>query len=371
MRRKYYDPCSDCYLIVNLTKRQFIRCGIFGTGCDTNPLISWEGIAFGLLTCVPPALPDPIAGVGAWAGDSIIVLYAGIEWQEQGCEHSYGYQTVVETFDEISVDVLVMMTAVHPAWAQQLACKADSWQFSSRREFAYFTLLTRSPLLWSALDACVGTDWPIQFATIIKDSSWVAYQDVLTMNLQSPLPLEIASSDNPILVNSPLALAVNLTRRQYLDLQRLRLYYYYPDQPTTGLGAVGEAVSSLIQPERTMRHRHMTGAWLFDHIALVYRDSKPDGSNILTTTEQQPQRNLYEFARENYLDITDEFLLSLLLEDEITAEEYIATSRENSALLVDIGNLIFRYPGKTSALKMMMERELGAGWTARYKAAQS
>lgn len=93
----------------------------------------------------------------------------------------------------------------------------------------------------------------------------------------------------------------------------------------------------------------------------------PDSNGMQTTTPDQPDRNLYELASEEYEDITPQAIMMLIDERPDTADEVVNWAKGDSSFLVELGYLVFR--GGSEPLREALERNIGKDWSKKFKEA--
>lgn len=170
---------------------------------------------------------------------------------------------------------------------------------------------------------------------------------------------------------------VNPAKRQYLDAGKFDegvksssvLYGYHAV-------AVALLVCSLDQVRyESGKPRHdygtLAGSWCGDPIFIAGDDNgKPDELGIKTSTEQNPDRNLYWMAKEEFDDISYKALAMLCEGRSGFAEEIVGKVDEigHYSLIVHLGNVVFQE--RCKPLETTLEKIVGSDWTRKYKKAR-
>ena len=97
---------------------------------------------------------------------------------------------------------------------------------------------------------------------------------------------------------------------------------------------------------------------------------KADEFGVETSTEQNPDRNLYWMAKEEFEDISYKAIALLCKWREDIAEEMAqraATGVSPDRELVDLGNVVFMLA--LDPLERALVKDYGAEWASRYKKA--
>lgn len=113
----------------------------------------------------------------------------------------------------------------------------------------------------------------------------------------------------------------------------------------------------------------LAGSWCGDAVFIVSDDhGKADEFGIKTSTEQNPDRNLYWMAKEEFEEISYKAIAMLCNGREKIAEEMArraAASVSPDSGLVDLGNVVF-YVG-CEPIERALAKEYGVEWVSRYK----
>lgn len=168
---------------------------------------------------------------------------------------------------------------------------------------------------------------------------------------------------------------VNPAKRQFLDASR-----FNENVKSSGVlfGYHATAVAFLVCTIDQVRDGwgkpiydfgELAGFWCGDSVFIVSDDhGKADEFGVKTSTEQNPDRNLYWMAKEEFEDISYQAIAMLCNGRENIAEQMAqraATSVSPERDLVNLGNVVF-YVG-CEPLKQALENEFGAEWVSRYK----
>ncbi|MBA3716170.1 MAG: hypothetical protein H0W76_27580 [Pyrinomonadaceae bacterium] len=170
---------------------------------------------------------------------------------------------------------------------------------------------------------------------------------------------------------------VNPAKKQFIDASRFNenvkssgvLYGYHAT-------AVAFLVCNIDQVRDGWGHPiydfgELAGSWCGDSVFIVSDDhGKADEFSVKTSTDQNPDRNLYWMAKEEFEDISYKAIAMLCNGREDIAEEMAqraAASVSPDTELVDLGNVVF-YVG-CEPLERALAKEYGAEWASRYKKA--
>jgi hypothetical protein len=120
------------------------------------------------------------------------------------------------------------------------------------------------------------------------------------------------------------------------------------------------------------RHSYgpLAGSWFGDRVYLAGDDhGEPDEFGIKTSSVENPGRNLYWIAEEEFDDISYR-AIAMLCEGQRTYAEELATKAakpSHSKLLMHLGNVVFQVG--CNPLEGALEHSLGRDWTRKYKRA--
>lgn len=169
---------------------------------------------------------------------------------------------------------------------------------------------------------------------------------------------------------------VNPAKRQYVDASR-----FGENVKASGLfyGYHAVAVALLVcnvEQVRNDRGRpvhdfgELAGSWCGDRVIVAGDDhGRPDEFGIKTSTERNPDRNLYWLAKEEFEDISYRAIAMLCRVREAAAAEMARRAAESVAdgNLVHLGNVVF-YVG-CEPLALALAEAYGDEWVIRYKKA--
>jgi hypothetical protein len=115
----------------------------------------------------------------------------------------------------------------------------------------------------------------------------------------------------------------------------------------------------------------LAGSWCGDPIYVVGDEqTEPDVFGINTSTIENPDRNLYWMAEEEFEDISYKAIAMLCEGRDDFAEEIAersATSPGSDMNLVNLGNVVFIVG--CESLKQALEKAYGKDWVSQYKEA--
>lgn len=164
---------------------------------------------------------------------------------------------------------------------------------------------------------------------------------------------------------------VNHVKRQYIDPNTFAennkasgvLQHGYHVLAVALLVCKIEEVSQLYGP--------LAGSWYGDPIIAAGDDyGAPDVYGIKTSTEEDPNRNLNQMAKDEFKDISYK-AIAMLCEGRVGFAEVIvkkSTEGYSSELLIRLGNVVFQIGCKP--LEEALEKVYGAEWTRKYKKAR-
>lgn len=165
---------------------------------------------------------------------------------------------------------------------------------------------------------------------------------------------------------------VNPARREYLDVGILG------NNKASGYAThwTSEALSVLVcnssqvfaEPKMHGRMPALAGLWCGDAVyAAGDGFGAPNDFGIITTTSENPDRNLYWLAKEEFKDITYPAIAMLCQLHESTAEEMGSRAERDRYWLVHLGNTVFTVG--CHPLEEALRKTLGNDWKRKYKAA--
>jgi hypothetical protein len=115
----------------------------------------------------------------------------------------------------------------------------------------------------------------------------------------------------------------------------------------------------------------LAGSWCGDPVYVVGDDQgKADEFGIKTSSEQNPERNLYFMAHEEYEDISYKAIALICnVHEEIAADmvKRAVNGYSPDRDLVDLGNVVFTVG--CEPLKRALMKEFGGEWESRYRKA--
>ncbi len=123
---------------------------------------------------------------------------------------------------------------------------------------------------------------------------------------------------------------------------------------------------------RKLSHSYgpLAGSWCGDAIFAVGDDyGKPDDFGVKTSTEQNPERNLNQMAKEEFEDVSYKAIAMLCEGREGFAVEMTKRIRDtgDSELLMHLGNVVFTVG--CDKLGDELVKEFGKDWVDLYKQA--
>jgi hypothetical protein len=161
-------------------------------------------------------------------------------------------------------------------------------------------------------------------------------------------------------------IVVNPVKKQYIDAGR-----FGENIKRSGI-LVGEHAAAvgllLCDAEHPSNTHPLVGSWVGDPVIITGDYAPPNPAGILTTTQDNPGRNLYQLAEEEFEDISQQTILMLLSEGEWHADDLVNGTKHDSSLLVELGQIVFRIG--CDPLRESLERILGKEWPKKYKEAR-
>lgn len=159
---------------------------------------------------------------------------------------------------------------------------------------------------------------------------------------------------------------VNSDKRQYLSAATIG-----ENNKRSGFlrGLHGRALALLACQSDEVRHGYgpLAGSWSGDQIIAAGDDNgQPDAYGVPTATAERPDRNLYQLAHEEYVDISLAAVAMLCRGDESVVENLVSQAEEgDEAVFLLIGNIVFTT--ECLELKRAIEARVGREWVSRYK----
>jgi len=158
-------------------------------------------------------------------------------------------------------------------------------------------------------------------------------------------------------------LVVNPLKRQYLDAIR-----FGESIKRGGLlqGKHGIAVALLLL-DRHQDHRtpsSLVGSWVGDPIIITGDSAVPHTTLLQTATDEQPDRNLYIMALEEFEDISHKAIVMVCEDSKERIDDFVKKAREQSSLLVELGDIVLYL--KYQPLEHALKHLFGPDWTRAY-----
>jgi hypothetical protein len=161
---------------------------------------------------------------------------------------------------------------------------------------------------------------------------------------------------------------VNPSKAQYISA-----HTFEENSKASGvmLGFHANALALLVSTadEAHSRRPELVGAWFGDKIYVVGDDyGKPDAYGIRTSTEKNPERNLYFLALEEFEDISLKAIAMMCLWDDYWAEKFVERCDDGwSRMLICLGNVVFTVG--CDPLRLELEKRFGKDWEIQYRKA--
>jgi hypothetical protein len=162
-------------------------------------------------------------------------------------------------------------------------------------------------------------------------------------------------------------LIVNPVKRQYIDASRF-------DERTKASGFMrgyhATAVALLVCQSIEVGHRYgpLAGSWYADPIIAAGDDhGQPDQYGFATSTSTNPDRNLYQLARDKFEDISYQAIAMLCLAQDGFAEEIAEKAAKQSSLhlFVQLGNVVMLVGSES--LSTALAQSFGREWQKLYR----
>ena len=163
---------------------------------------------------------------------------------------------------------------------------------------------------------------------------------------------------------------VNPAKRQFLDADKFSegvksysvLYGYHAY-------AIAVLVCNLAEVEHS--YGQLAGSWYGDPVIVAGDDEgEPDAYGIKTSTLENPERNLYWKASEEFEDISCRAVAMLSIGRKGFADEIVARAANGFSPrgdLIDLGNVVIETG--CEPLKQALVKGFGEDWTDKYVAA--
>jgi hypothetical protein len=160
-------------------------------------------------------------------------------------------------------------------------------------------------------------------------------------------------------------LVVNPTKRQYIDPARFgeAIKFRAVLRGDYCLYALKLLICDSYKPSP----QSICGAWLGDPVVLAGDDEGlPNPGHLVTTTLEEPNRNLHTQAKSEFVDISYRVIAELCLDAEL-AKSLAKSAKESKHLLIDLGTVIEQFhPG---LLEYELEQVVGRPWRKEYNKA--
>lgn len=158
-------------------------------------------------------------------------------------------------------------------------------------------------------------------------------------------------------------LVVNPARRQYLDPGRFGEGVKYHSALNGGHCLL--ALKLLICDRYQREEGSFRGAWLGDPVILAGDDEgRPDPGGLITSTPDNPHRNLNALAHAEFTNISYRALAELCLHHQ-TAMALAEQAAEDESLLIDLGATLEQY--RPPVLELALEQVVGHPWRKAYQ----
>ncbi len=166
-------------------------------------------------------------------------------------------------------------------------------------------------------------------------------------------------------------LIVNIAKRQYLDPRT----FGESEKPSGFMkGLHSTAIALLVcDPGAYPTAINLGGSWFGDSIHAVYDTIPPDSLGIKTSNLSNPDRNLYEMAWEEFVDIGPEAIVMVCgwIENsaDMLASRVVLQSQDGSKsldehLLWNLGNAALER--RCSVLQIALNKFVGSDWEIQY-----
>jgi hypothetical protein len=157
-------------------------------------------------------------------------------------------------------------------------------------------------------------------------------------------------------------LIVNVDKKQYLDARR-----FGESIKMSGIlfGNHGLAVAWLVCDSKLLGKAYPFGSWCGDRVIIAGDYEPANFHGIETSTQENPDRNLYCLANDEYEDISYKAIAMLCEHNESIAERLVNRAKENNFMLMDLGNTVFLE--NSGVINDLLNRVMGKEWVKRYK----
>ncbi|GEM_PF-2243153 len=159
-------------------------------------------------------------------------------------------------------------------------------------------------------------------------------------------------------------LVVNPAKKQYLDAGR-----FGENSKQSGIfsGIHAKAVGLLLydtKKQLSLTHQ-LVGAWVGDSVIVAGDNAHPNPVGIQTINEENPERNLYEMAYQEFEDISREAIIMVMTEYDYWIDELVEHAKSNRWLMIELGSIVFHTGFEP--LRKSLEKIVGSDWTNRFK----
>jgi len=159
-------------------------------------------------------------------------------------------------------------------------------------------------------------------------------------------------------------LIVNPVKCQYLDAIR------FGESIKRGgwfQGKHGIAVALLLLDTQMRPPTSLVGSWVGDSVIVTGDSAAPHTALLQTATVEEPKRNLYATASEEFEDLSHRAIVMVFEERQESIEEFVNRAKEQRSLLVELGDIVFYL--KYHPLELALKRLIGPDWIKLYAAA--
>lgn len=301
---------GECFITVNPVKRQYVTHSRLPFNSRFSGLLcAIQGLSLGLLACDlgPEHNVHPL--MGTWAGDPVIV--AGDDFGEIDAA---GFTTTTEedqirnmhwmareTFEDITFPCIAMLCAFDAHMADHLALLINRKRTkeSKKPDIELLGVLTE----------------------LAESTQCQPLRDALQRAVESAERDDADCGEwNERTAATPEFVVVNIRRKEFLDPDRIRLrsksFRLLDGAARLLQGPTAYALGLTLTDTNNIKldaldygfHR----LWLGDPIVVAFKDSPPNGAGIDTITGDNPQRNLYQMAQDEFEDLSGRAMTVLM-----------------------------------------------------------
>ena len=158
---------------------------------------------------------------------------------------------------------------------------------------------------------------------------------------------------------------VNLTKRQYLDPADFgeAMKWRGTLRGEHCIQAFKYLISDLHAERESTSRWDISGRWAGDRVVLTGDDSSPpDPIGLTTSTEDEPTRNLYQMAAEEFQNIGN--LAIAMLAEHGFEQSLLDHAEDDKSLFLTIADFVMQT--SDSRLKSAFERRFETNWQKRY-----